>query len=178
MSRRFTCLLVALFTCLGLAAGGGIPALAAASAQAGPSGGQQLPAIVASSGVPASTAVSSNYVGAAGVIPDVTGTICYVRIDNPHQSTHNPGQINVVASVDCTAPVTLIYMKVGLYRAGVLVAYKYFDSTGSGHLSGQANTACVTGTYTGAADVSVDFPTGYPPEISGTFCGPTVHIIC
>lgn len=91
---------------------------------------------------------------------------------------HNPGQVNVTATVSCSAPVTLIFMEVGLYRNNALVSYKYFDSTENSYLFGQSNTACVAGTYIGAAAVSVDFPTGYPPSASGTFYSPAIPITC
>ncbi len=155
MSRRLIALLAVIFACLGLAAGTGPEAIAA-------------------------TTTPANYLGATGILPPATddGILCEVGVDYPHKSTHVPTTVNVSAEVDCSDPVTLIDLTVDLYRNGVLVNYNFFAKGPGSTLIGRTHADCVTGNYTAEADVTVDFPTGFPRVISDTFYSPTIHITC
>lgn len=47
---------------------------------------------------------------------------CTTTVDNPHNSSHVPETVNVVARMTCTAPVPEIRLKVALYHNRGLVA--------------------------------------------------------
>jgi hypothetical protein len=111
--------------------------------------------------------------------PDQTIT-CTLQVQNPHNSSHVKGTVNVVATIGCTAPVSGLAIAVGLYRNGTLVSTGSNSNVGSASIQANAAIACTTATYTGAADGAVIFPPGYePPE--GEFplvYSPSIPISC
>jgi hypothetical protein len=105
--------------------------------------------------------------------------VCNINVQNPHNSTHVPGTVNVVSTVSCTGAVTRIYEEVGLYLNGNIVSRAPFSVVGSAYLSGNSATPCNPGTYQGAAAVKVTWPPGFnPPETVRTFFGNSVPIAC
>lgn len=104
---------------------------------------------------------------------------CTLAIQNPHNSTHVIGTVNVVATWTCTEPVSSLAMTVSLFLDGVLVAQMSFSNAGQAFLQGNAAQTCVPGAYFGQATGTVVFPPGYdPPEGSGTVQSPTILITC
>ncbi|MEV6600112.1 hypothetical protein AB0M36_25150 [Actinoplanes sp. NPDC051346] len=116
---------------------------------------------------------------AAGTVRNQVEIICDLRVDYPHKSSHVPGTVNVVGNVNCTAPVSAIYMAVGLARNGSLVSVTNYSNSGQASLRGNTATACVNGAYQGVESVTVVFPPGFtPPTASGTALSPGVSIVC
>lgn len=91
---------------------------------------------------------------------------CTLRVDNPHNSTHVPGAVNVVATALCSSAVSSINMLVGMALNGVEITRSSFGNSGSAFLQGNAAAPCVSGTYQGAAAATVTFPPGYVPSTS------------
>lgn len=110
---------------------------------------------------------------AAGALPGaasaatsgVSATInCTLSVHYPHNSTHQPGTVNVTADVECTAAVPAISLAVLLYRDGQKEDSRTFTAQSAIKLSGNAaNLACVDGTYRGVASAVVVFPQGFTP---------------
>ena len=105
---------------------------------------------------------------------------CALQVNYPHLSTHVPGTVNVTASTTCTAPVTYINMKVGLYYNGTLVTQNSFSGYNTTEVDGNAAAPCQNGTYTGAATAAVTFPPGYEPSPQnlGPVYSPNISITC
>lgn len=93
--------------------------------------------------------------------PDV-GILCTENIQYPHKSTHVPENVNVVGTLECTAPVSELVLNVGLYYNHVLVSQSGPVTVyGSSYDQATAATACVNGLYGGAAHGYVVFPPGF-----------------
>jgi hypothetical protein len=114
------------------------------------------------------------------LIKPQTTITCTLAVQYPHNSTHVPENVNVVATIACTAPVSELGITVGLYFNGALVASGTNTNAGSPAIQGNAATPCVSGTYTGGAVGAVIFPPGYvPPEGSmGEVYSPSIAITC
>lgn len=162
-SRRLACaLLSAGIAASGLVAGG----VGAASASA-----ESTSDTVALAAAPGAS-------GAGSVSPNAAIT-CKVQIQNPHNSSHVRGTVNVVTTVKCTARVADIKLNVQLYRNGRQVASRGFNRAGVNSLKGNAAHACSSGNYQGRAQVTVTFPPGYrPPVESGSVASRTLSIHC
>lgn len=108
-----------------------------------------------------------------------TTITCTLAIQNPHNSSHVPGTVNVVATWTCTAPVSSLSISVQLFLNGVQVASGANSNAGQAFLQGNAATTCVPGEYFGTASGTVVFPPGFvPPSGSGSVGSPTVLITC
>jgi hypothetical protein len=93
---------------------------------------------------------------------------CNVRVDDPHDSGHVGGTVNMIARVKCDRPVAAIKLVVRLKRDGQEVILNDFSNSGVAALQGKANTPCVDGTYQGeAAAEGTYFPPSFPA--TGTF---------
>jgi hypothetical protein len=106
--------------------------------------------------------------------------VCTASVDDPHKSSHQPGTINAIARVSCTAPVAQIWI-----NEQRLEVYGYPITRASGNNSGQAYlgtnawAGCATAIWSNAADVWVQFPPNYNPITqSGTVISPQVYIEC
>ena len=115
-----------------------------------------------------------------GVSPQVAGYIhCNVTIDNPHNSGHNPGNVNVVSHVTCDNIVSSIAITTRLFRSGIQVASTPAYRADFNFLNGNAAVSCLNASYGGVADVTVVFPPGYTPASGSTTVGtPVVPITC
>ncbi len=91
---------------------------------------------------------------------------CQLKANNPHNSTHVPGTVNMVATIICTGPVSQLSINAGLYYNGSLIATGSKSNSGSATVQANAATSCVSGTYQGGATGSVVFPSGYEPPTS------------
>jgi hypothetical protein len=89
---------------------------------------------------------------------------CTFRVDNPHESMHFPGTVNVIATLTCNRPVSGIEMTIGLARDGQEVISRTFTNSGVASLRENVATTlpCVSGAYQGAAVALVSFP---PPSL-------------
>jgi hypothetical protein len=106
----------------------------------------------------------------------ITCTLRFIGANGgvPHHSGHVPGTINVRAGVTCTAPVTKIAGKVGLFGdSGSKI--NPFGSTGSATAKGNAALVCTPGYYVGAANATITFPPGYSPP-TGTVTNQTAEV--
>lgn len=120
-----------------------------------------------------------------GPVPAITATgpseiTCVLNVQNPHNSSHVRGSVNVVVTMTCTSPVDAISVRAALYRNGVLVKDSGTStSTGVTFKQNNAAVSCVNGSYTGWGADNVQFPPGYTPSSgSGTAVRNTVSITC
>jgi hypothetical protein len=101
-------------------------------------------------------------------------------VQNPHNSSHVNGTVNVVVTLTCTSAVPQINIRAALYFNGNLVK----DSgqrTVNNSSSAQNNAAvpCRNGTYQGWMSYGVLFPPGFvPPTGASSGFGNVVPITC
>jgi hypothetical protein len=121
-----------------------------------------------------------------GVSPDATYS-CTLNVQNPHNSSHVGGTINVVATISCGIAVTRMSLQVTFYkvvcdpRCGTVPYGTTGSSVTYSNRTIQANSAaaCSSGSYFGEAYGSIVAPPGFSPP-TGTVEGPgaTVAISC
>lgn len=105
---------------------------------------------------------------------------CDLNVQNPHNSRHVGGMVNVVVVATCTSTVTSISLNAALYRDDHRVK-ESGATTSYGVKSKQANAAvaCSNGTYQGWGNYAVVFPPGYKPQSgSKSKFGTKVNITC
>jgi hypothetical protein len=173
------------------AAGGLLAAGSAAAAQVAAASAPSLAASTAATDISSQTFtlpagvtvahIGTGAVHATIVKPDTTIT-CTLAVQNPHNSTHVPGTVNVVSTIKCTSAVSYLDMNVGLYLEGVHVASGSNDASDTASLQANAATNCVSGSWSGGATGAVTYPAGYTPSTSdfgGTeVFSPSVDITC
>jgi len=166
MRSRLSCALLVAFIAVAVVAAG----TTAAS--------QPSPQPVSSGGTFVFTRTAPPAAGTAS--PQVAGQIqCSLTVDNPHPSSHNPGQVNVVSHVSCDSLVDNIALTTKLFRAGIQVASNNDQDFDLPFLNGQANATCLTARYGGTADTTVTAPPGYsPPYETGHVTGTVVQVNC
>jgi hypothetical protein len=95
-------------------------------------------------------------------VPTLPIITCSLTIDYPHESSHVPATVNVVAHWSCTSAVASLSMSVQLFYAGLQIGSGRASNTGQASLNGNAAaTGCISGYYSGAVVGSVVFPPGY-----------------
>lgn len=112
------------------------------------------------------TAVTSAQAGSTANTPQASSSkiSCVLSIANPHRSTHNPTQVNVVAKWKCTANVRSLSMTVALYSfAGFQLSSNPFSNSGKDRLRGSTDAFCIPDYYYGTASGTVVYPKGYKP---------------
>lgn len=119
---------------------------------------------------------------AAGIGPAVTNAtiVCTPNVQNPHNSSHVNGTINVVVTLSCTGVVPQINIRAALYKNGLLVKDSG-QKTVNNTTFAQNNAAvpCSNGTYQGWMSYGVLFPPGYtPPTGASSGFGNAVNIVC
>ncbi len=123
---------------------------------------------------------SSHPSPAAGAVVALDTITCTPNVQNPHNSSHVNGTINVVVTLTCTAPVSQINIRAALYKNGTLVkdsGQKTFNGTASAQ--NNAAVPCSNGTYQGWMSYGVAFPAGYtPPTGASSGYGNAVSITC
>ena len=108
-----------------------------------------------------------------------TTITCTLTIDNPHQSTHAPGKVNVVSKLTCTAPMSSVSMTVTLYRNNAPVGQNSCSNAGNPALRCNAAAPCVKGSYVGTSTGTAVAPPGFkPPSQTKTVISNTVPITC
>ncbi len=105
---------------------------------------------------------------------------CSLNVQNPHNSSHVRGTVNVVVVATCTSTVDYISLNAALYQNNNLVNQS--GSTTSYNVSSkQSNAAvsCSDATYQGWGSYYIKFPSGYLPDsISDSKFGNAVSITC
>jgi hypothetical protein len=96
--------------------------------------------------------------------PDQGLVVCRLRVDDPHLSVHEPGNVNVVARTTCTSIVESIELQVTLMRGGLAVATNVHSKPNGNLLKGAAATRCRDGLYQGVARTTIIFPPGHNPN--------------
>lgn len=96
--------------------------------------------------------------------PDQGLIVCRLKVDHPHQSRHEPKNVNVKAEATCTSTVERIQMQVALMRNGRTVAGNSDEKPGRLRLKVNAAAACVDGIYQGTASATIFFPPGHNPN--------------
>jgi hypothetical protein len=131
--------------------------------------------------VPTVAIVTGLFVVPAGTASAAETVItCSIRVDNPHNSHHVTGTVNVTAVVDCNMAVPAMSLAVELYRGSVRDGKETFTATNTKELEGNAaNAVCVAGSYRGAAAADVQAPPGFtPPRLTVEETSKTVPITC
>ena len=144
---------------------------------ASPSTGSTWTVVATVSSSPLSSATSTSVAGAtSGEI------VCHLELDNPHNSSHGTGTVNVIARVLCTSPVSSISLSPKLYPPVPYAPIAGTPDNVANTSSAKANAAstfCTNGTWQGWASWSVVFPPGDTPATgSGAAFGPTAPITC
>jgi hypothetical protein len=105
---------------------------------------------------------------------------CTPNVQNPHNSTHVGGTVNVVVTLSCTGVVPYISIRAALYRNGALVKDSGAKAVyGSSFAQNNAAVACSSATYQGWMSYYVEFPAGYsPPSGASSGFGNSVPITC
>jgi len=124
----------------------------------------------ASAGTPANA--PTNGTGTASIQSTIRSTespgytiVCDVSVDDPHNSSHVPGTVNVVASVSCPGPIENITLQAHLLQPPPGSTINGRTVYGIQNISANAaNTSCINGTYQGHATGSLTFPPGYSPH--------------
>jgi hypothetical protein len=106
--------------------------------------------------------------------------VCTPNVQNPHNSSHVKGTVNVVVTLKCTSAVSSISIRAALYRNGHLVAQSGVRTVrNTSSAQNNAAKACQSGTYVGWMAYVVVFPPGYvPPTGSSSGFGRSVKITC
>jgi hypothetical protein len=131
--------------------------------------------------VPTVAIVTGLFVVPAGTASAAETVItCSIRVDNPHNSHHVTGTVNVTAVVDCNMAVPAMSLAVELYRDGILDGGEPFTATNTNKLKGNAaNAVCVAGSYRGVAAAVVQAPPGFtPPRLTVEGTSKTADITC
>jgi hypothetical protein len=152
------------------------PASATAGERPGPVGAPTVVAPAANAPVTAATSRpgSLRKAAAADVIT------CTPQVQNPHNSSHVNGTVNVVVTLSCSSSVTYISIRAALYRNGSLVKDSGSKTVyGTSKAQNNAAVPCSNATYQGWMSYYVQFPPGYtPPSGASSGYGNSVYITC
>jgi hypothetical protein len=140
-----------------------------------------IPAQAAPSQVPSRTfaAGTTRTLNPQQGTPDVIP--CEYDAQYPHNSSHYPGTINAIITVQCSAIVARIVGTMSLYRDGKFVAPGSVDVTNKAKTQMNAATeSCIPGSYYSEGIVSIYFPEGYSPpsSLNNEMTSPTVKVTC
>ena len=111
----------------------------------------------------------------------MSAILCTVSIDNPHNSSHVGGTVNVVSHISCSpgSLMALLSLDTQLWRSGGQVAANHGQVAGFYWLDNNAAVGCVSGGYVGNATARLTPPPGYTPaSASATVSSPLVTIAC
>lgn len=101
----------------------------------------------------------------AAHIADGEPVVCEKKVNNPHESTHVPGTVNIVVSLVCSAVVYNVRLRISLYFNGKEVAttsYRTFGDTAGA--STNLAVPCRTGVYQGWGYADWENPVGDDPH--------------
>lgn len=112
-------------------------------------------------------------------IPADSVITCTVAVDNPHNSGHVFGTVNVVARASCTAAVPQVSITAYLYPPVPYATVVGPTNSGTISVSSNAARSCSNGNWQGYGYMSVTFPPGYnPPTGSAGKFSPVISITC
>ncbi|WP_035791901.1 hypothetical protein [Kitasatospora mediocidica] len=176
MTNRRMMTAAAVLAVLALPLSSGLAGAEAPSGQAGPS-------VLASPPDKAGDVLATGSITAVrpadGFAPQDT-IVCTPQVQNPHNSSHVNGTVNVVVTLKCTKAVPDIAIRAALYRNNLLVKDSGQKNVANSS-SAQNNAAvpCSNANYQGWMSYGVAFPPGYtPPTGSGSGFGNQVSITC
>lgn len=111
---------------------------------------------------------------------EVVLNYCNVQVNNPHNSTHVPENVNVTGEMTCSPyPVAQSDLSLQLYYNGESYAYDDSYLTDVYLNPVQAATACLNGTYYATIDFWIYFGPQWTPETwNGQVASPPVGITC
>lgn len=105
--------------------------------------------------------------------------VCRIKAHNPHNSGHQPANINATADVRCTSPITSIEMDTELTRDHHTVGANTVRNNHEATLNSRIFVPCVKGTYVGTAQADLEFPPLYhPPAATIGHASRAVAITC
>ena len=113
-----------------------------------------------------------------------TTYVCEHTVENPHNSGHVPGTINVIGEVACTAWMYQIRVIVHLQKQACLfglcvwdlVAFTNPPATGNSYVWANAATSCSPGHYRGRINTWVTWPDGVTTYFY--WIGNSEHLTC
>jgi hypothetical protein len=103
-----------------------------------------------------------------------SAVVCSNHYGNPHESSHRPGRINVVARIRCNHGPIQGVLRAHLYRNDVLVAssgerkYLFLAFEFKVKASAFANVPCKSGVYRSITGISRQYPPNYKPPFEST----------
>lgn len=120
---------------------------------------------------PISESVSATPIQLPGTSSTNSIIVCRANAQDPHDSTHFPGTMNSIGTIECTAPVDSLAITVSMEYSILTVAGPRTKSN-SGRSSIMHNAArdCIPGYYRTRVTGWVVFPPGYTPS-----AGPVSH---
>ncbi|TDE98951.1 hypothetical protein EXU48_01785 [Occultella glacieicola] len=91
---------------------------------------------------------------------------CHLSVNDPHNSSHVGGTINVAVKVNCTAAVPSISIRAQLrdLTNGRSATSVWTSGWNTNYHANTAALICKAGTYQGAGYASVIFPVGFNPS--------------
>ena len=104
-------------------------------------------------------------------------TPCHLHVDNPHISTHETPNINVIAWVQCVNIVAEVSMAITIRRDGVEIGTAYFTDRNRSYFEHYMPTYCVSGTYQGRLFATVT-PASPVNRSSGYAFSNQIYIQC
>jgi hypothetical protein len=129
---------------------------------------------------PKTVTVTAVPIAQPGQVAPATPITCTITIDDPHISSHNPENVNVVSHWSCTASVQSLSLTTTLYLGVVQVAQTTATKYNSYFQNSNAAASCANGSYLGSASGTIVFPPGYVPqtETAGPVWSDVVPITC
>lgn len=94
---------------------------------------------------------------------------CEANTQQPHNSTHFPGRINVVGTVECTGNVQELEIRVTLQEENCLLLICWWDNVGTpgedkkswtSQIKENSSIACAPGHYRGFSEERIMWPNG------------------
>jgi hypothetical protein len=158
----------------------GAAASASAAGSAGPTTGNAAPAAIGANSATTPGRVLASTSAPAGQVTTAAVIVCTPNVQNPHNSSHVNGTVNVVVTLSCTSVVPQINIRAALYFNGLLVRDSGQRTVNNSNFA-QNNAAvpCRNGTYQGWMSYGVLFPPGYvPPTGASSGFGNAVSITC
>jgi hypothetical protein len=104
---------------------------------------------------------------------------CTPKVNNPHNSSHVGGTVNVQVTMTCTYPVEKISITAALWQGNSLLKAVNGTAYGKAKSASNAPVTCRDGSYQGSGTWVVTFPYGYVPRVqTGGARSSTVRIDC
>ncbi len=93
--------------------------------------------------------------------------VCDKKVNNPHNSSHVPGMVNIVVTLTCSEPVFNVRLRVALYFDNGLVAESGYRSFGdTSYARENVAVTCRPGIYQGWGYAEYTLPPNYRPPLT------------